>query len=308
MKLSIITINFNNRNGLEKTIESVTSQTCKDFEWIIIDGGSTDGSRELVEKKQKYITYWCSEPDSGIYNAMNKGIKKAKGDYCFFLNSGDRLHDKDVMMNVLGELDGTDFVSGNVWCVNDQYDFLKLYKTPQVLTQYYMLELTLGHQCTFIKTIMLKEHPYDESLKIVADWEEMFYEFLINKRSYKHIDIIISDYPVGGVADQNSALLAKERSIVRDMYLTKKEQDIIMVQHFFSQNDEDSIRRLVEVAYTAFANKNYTQTEYKEIFGNYWVLIEQEKCGYQKIFVELCLTGKMRLALFLYQIMIFFKR
>ena len=129
MKLSIITINFNNRNGLEKTIESVTSQTCKDFEWIIIDGGSTDGSRELVEKKQKYITYWCSEPDSGIYNAMNKGIKKAKGDYCFFLNSGDRLHDKDVMMNVLGELDGTDFVSGNVWCVNDQYDFLKLYKT-----------------------------------------------------------------------------------------------------------------------------------------------------------------------------------
>lgn len=79
MKLSIITINYNNREGLKKTIESVLSQTFTDYEYIIIDGGSTDGSRELIEQYQSHLSFWCSEPDKGIYNAMNKGIAKARG-------------------------------------------------------------------------------------------------------------------------------------------------------------------------------------------------------------------------------------
>ena len=81
MKLSIITINYNNRDGLQKTIESVVSQSFKDFEWIVIDGGSNDGSRELIERYAESISYWVSEPDNGIYNAMNKGIRVSKGDY-----------------------------------------------------------------------------------------------------------------------------------------------------------------------------------------------------------------------------------
>ena len=80
MKLSIITINYNNKAGLQKTIDSVICQTWKDYEWIIIDGGSTDGSKELIEQYQQYFAYWCSEPDKGVYNAMNKGITKAKGE------------------------------------------------------------------------------------------------------------------------------------------------------------------------------------------------------------------------------------
>ena len=142
--------------GLEQTIMSVITQSSKDFQWIIIDGGSTDGSKELLEQYHKYFTYWCSEPDREIYNAMNKGIKHATGDYCSFLNSGDRLHDKNVIKEVMEEMDGTDYVSGNVWCVNDSYEFVKFYKMPQVLSLYYMLELTLGHQRTFIRTKMLK--------------------------------------------------------------------------------------------------------------------------------------------------------
>ena len=78
MKLSIITINYNNKAGLQKTIDSVVAQTWRDFEWIIIDGGSTDGSKELIEQYQQHFAYWCSEPDKGVYNAMNKGIDKAK--------------------------------------------------------------------------------------------------------------------------------------------------------------------------------------------------------------------------------------
>lgn len=101
MRLSIITINYNNLEGLKKTVRSVMDQTWRDFEWIIIDGGSTDGSRELIEevaaRPDSQVSYWCSEPDKGIYNAMNKGTAKAKGEYYLFLNSGDSLYDNEII-------------------------------------------------------------------------------------------------------------------------------------------------------------------------------------------------------------------
>src|SRR5574344_3096999 len=89
MKYSIITINYNNKVGLERTIKSVINQTCKDYEYIIIDGTSTDGSKEVIDKYKQYLNYWVSEPDEGIYYAMNKGTLMSHGDYCNFLNSGD---------------------------------------------------------------------------------------------------------------------------------------------------------------------------------------------------------------------------
>ena len=89
MILSIITINYNNSDGLQRTIESVLSQTWTDFEWIVIDGGSTDGSLDIIKKHASHFSFWCSEPDTGIYNAMNKGITHAKGEYLNFMNSGD---------------------------------------------------------------------------------------------------------------------------------------------------------------------------------------------------------------------------
>ena len=100
MKYSIITINYNNKDGLEKTILSVINQTCQDFEYIIIDGGSTDGSVDVIKKYADRIDYWVSEPDKGIYNAMNKGIIKAKGEYLNFMNSGDCFYDNEVLSNV----------------------------------------------------------------------------------------------------------------------------------------------------------------------------------------------------------------
>lgn len=94
MKLSIITVNLNNRDGLKRPIDSVVSQTFTNYEWIVIDGGSTDGSRELIEQYSNHFAYWCNEPDKGIYNAMNKGIAHAKGEWLQFLNSGDVLYSK----------------------------------------------------------------------------------------------------------------------------------------------------------------------------------------------------------------------
>ena len=118
MTLSIITINYNNAAGLEKTIKSVISQTCKRYEFIIIDGGSKDGSKDIIEKYQDQITYWVSEPDNGIYNAMNKGVKVAKGEYCIFMNSGDIFVDNDVIRDVFNIGFSADIITGGIIILN----------------------------------------------------------------------------------------------------------------------------------------------------------------------------------------------
>ena len=101
-QISIITINYNNASGLEKTIRSVVEQTYNEYEYIIIDGASSDKSKEVIQEYQRYIDFWCSEKDSGIYNAMNKGIQKASGEYLLFLNSGDVLNNSAVLADIHG--------------------------------------------------------------------------------------------------------------------------------------------------------------------------------------------------------------
>src|SRR6478735_1115877 len=113
IQLSIITINYNNLQGLQKTIESVVSQSFKDFEYIIIDGGSTDGSKVLIEKYSESITYWVSEKDNGIYPAMNKGIQVANGEYLLFLNSGDWFYENTTLSMAIPMLRPFDIVYGN---------------------------------------------------------------------------------------------------------------------------------------------------------------------------------------------------
>ena len=112
MKYSIITVNFNNRDGLRKTIESVIHQTCRDYEYIVIDGGSTDGSVDVLKEYDKNIDYWVSEPDKGIYNAMNKGITQAHGEYLNFMNSGDCFYDKNVLENLCEKGLSSDIIVG----------------------------------------------------------------------------------------------------------------------------------------------------------------------------------------------------
>ena len=109
-KLTIITINYNNLEGLKRTVESVINQTWQEFEYIIIDGGSSDGSAEYIESQSGNIDYWVSEPDKGIYNAMNKGIVIATGEYLLFLNSGDHLLNNEGLQKAIIEVCNYDLV------------------------------------------------------------------------------------------------------------------------------------------------------------------------------------------------------
>lgn len=209
MKLSIITINYNNRDGLQKTIDSVVSQTWRDFEWIVIDGGSTDGSKELIEKYQEHFSYWCCEPDKGVYNAMNKGIAKAKGEYLNFMNSGDCFHGNHVLDEVFKLNNNADVIYGNcLFILNDNNNWV--FKPPSSITTHYLLANSLSHQSSFVRTDLLKESGYDESFRICADWCK-FVELFRLGYIFSYVDVIISDYDTTGVSSREMDTLQLER-------------------------------------------------------------------------------------------------
>lgn len=206
MKLSIITINYNNLDGLRKTFESVFNQTCKDFQYIVIDGGSTDGSVDIIKECAKKIDYWVSEPDKGIYHAMNKGIDKAEGEYCIFMNSGDCFYDPEVVSKSLPHLDGTVVVSGSTLISNG----VKSYAPADVTLEYFFQKEIIVHQSTYIRTDWLKKYHYDESYKISSDWKLWIQLLIIEGLPYKSIDTFVSIYDATGVSYMNTPLCIQE--------------------------------------------------------------------------------------------------
>lgn len=220
MKLSIITINYNNLDGLHKTIDSIVNQTWRDFEWIVIDGGSTDGSKELIEKYQDYFAYWCSEPDNGVYNAMNKGISKAKGRYLNFMNSGDCFHNSTILEQVNSYLNEDDIVYG------DMNFLLKnggqwIYHYPQKLSIHFLLYDSIGHQASFIRRSLFDKDGYREDFKIVSDWQK-FLKWFYEGRSFLHIDMIVADFDASGISATNIGQNSSERQIAIEELLGKK--------------------------------------------------------------------------------------
>ncbi|MDH6353798.1 glycosyltransferase involved in cell wall biosynthesis [Dysgonomonas sp. PH5-45] len=171
--VSIITVNLNDAQGLEKTIKSVIGQTYTDFEFIIIDGASTDGSVSVIEKYASQIDIWVSEPDSGIFNAMNKGIKRASGKYCYFLNANDILTSNTVFEQIFKEKEyAAPYICGNQ--INDfgNGDTGIVKNAGRPLTLYDFYWGTIKHQATFIRRDMFALYGlYDENLRIISDWK-----------------------------------------------------------------------------------------------------------------------------------------
>ncbi len=199
MTISVITVNRNDVCGLQKTIDSVISQTVPPSEFIVIDGGSSDGSAVLLEKYAGHITYAISEPDKGIYNAMNKGIGHAHGDYCIFMNSGDCFSSPDVLEKVLSSGAKADIICGDAIILTDPPSRKE---HPEGITLQYLYGSSLCHQAAFIKRSLL-EGGYDESLKIVAD-RKLFLEALVfGGCSYAHIPVDVVRYDVTGYSAKN---------------------------------------------------------------------------------------------------------
>lgn len=222
MKLSIITINYNNDSGLLKTFDSVFNQTCGDFEYIVIDGASKDDAISLIRSNEDRISCWVSEPDKGVYDAMNKGIAKATGDYCLFMNSGDCFYSDDVVEAALPLLDGTDIVYGNTHYTDGKIRYSK--DEPDLFSFFYVS--CWCHQSTFIKTDLLKKYMYDSTLKIVADWKFLLQVVLKDGCTYKAIDLNVSLYDSTGISSTNKELYEYERQLVfNEMFSSRQLRD-----------------------------------------------------------------------------------
>jgi len=205
MKLSIITVNRNNAEGLKKTIESVIQQTYKDVEYIVIDGASTDYSVDVITEYAKNLHYWVSEPDTGIYNAMNKATLKANGDYCLYLNSGDWLVDNKTLENAVLCLTGdADIYYGRRINYYSDNDISRETSKHQDITPLAFLDRTPSHQCSFIRrSLLLQAGLYHEKFRINSDWL-FFLDALVNKNAtFKYIDQYISFYDMRGLSSQS---------------------------------------------------------------------------------------------------------
>lgn len=216
--LSIITINRNNAAGLEKTMQSVADQTYKYFEYIVVDGASTDGSVDVIKKYEQQFVYlkWVSEPDLGIYNAMNKGIRMASGDYIQILNSGDIFAASDVMERMLAALGkqkkGADILYGNM--IKKDYATGKMIgKSGEVeysLRQYY--SSTMNHDCCYIRRDLFDVYGlYDENLKIVSDWKWFLQAIGLGNVKPVYADIDVTIFDTSGISECNIELRNKER-------------------------------------------------------------------------------------------------
>lgn len=203
--LSIVTINYNNKDGLEKTIKSVLSQSYRGFEYIIIDGGSTDGSVEVIKEYASQIDYWVSEPDKGIYNAMNKGILQAHGKYLNFMNAGDCFHDTEVLNKIIPLLK-SDIVTG------EESRLRRIIKKD--ITMFDFVKGTISHQASFIRKKLFINHLYDENYKIVSDWKFFMEAIVFRHCSFKKIEVIVCDFDQTGIGAIHPELNEKERAEV----------------------------------------------------------------------------------------------
>ncbi len=200
-KLAIITINRNNAAGLRKTMESVFSQTCKDFEYIVVDGASTDGSAEYIRAHVDQLTYWVSEKDSGIYNAMNKGVRAAKDEYLLMLNSGDFLVDDRVIERILPELDGTDIVQGNIITIEDGKEVVERGYGKSDITFIDVMKNHFLHQASFCRRNLFDQYGYfDESYRINGD--TVFYAKCLGfgNASFRYVDVNIANFDTTGIS------------------------------------------------------------------------------------------------------------
>lgn len=211
MKLSIITVNLNDKKGLDATITSVINQTFQQFEYIVVDGLSNDGSLSLLESCLR-INNWISEKDKGVYDAMNKGINMASGEYLLFLNSGDFLNTEHTLKNIVPHLLNTDIIYGDL--IFDDQKHPHVYRYPDKLTVEFLFEASLGHPATFIRRDLFKQFGnYDTNYKIISDWVFFLRCILKECATTKHIDQIISVFDTNGMSSDpnNSNKITNER-------------------------------------------------------------------------------------------------
>lgn len=220
--ISVVTVSYNAVSTIEQTILSVINQTYPNVEYVIIDGGSTDGTVDVIKKYADRISYWVSEPDKGIYDAMNKGIDRITGEWVNFMNSGDIFYDKNVIENIFLE---NKLEEVNVIYGDSRLNFLwgdKIIK-PDILNNI-LSGMIFIHQSSFIRTKQMKKYKYETKYKLCADYNFFLKCFQENSESFKYIPLLVSIYDAeSGLSSQNKIRLLNEKHDIHKSLLKKSD-------------------------------------------------------------------------------------
>lgn len=212
--LSIITINLNNGDGLRRTLQSIADQQCPQVECIVIDGGSTDHSLQVISNFQSIVTKTISELDGGIYAAMNKGWRLSGGKYCLFLNAGDDFFQTDVLNTLLKKLahSSADYLYGNLNTINVKgISHLQEFNEPVSLN--YLFRWFIPHPASCIKKSLLQQYNgYAERYRIIADWIFSIKAFCHGAR-FEHIPYCIANFYLDGISSTQHGLAAVEKQM-----------------------------------------------------------------------------------------------
>lgn len=230
--ITIITVVYNCVNTLEETILSVINQDCDDFEYIIVDGGSNDGTVEIIKKYQDKITLWISEPDNGIYDAMNKSLNYVNGNWCYYLNSGDSFYSGDVLSNVIPYLnDDIDVVYGSINCITRTNSFVKKPSSIGKILE----KMVFCHQAVFVKKEILKKFKFNVNYKIAADFD-LFRKLYIKNFIFFEIEIVIANYDAfTGISSKNIIEMEKEYYIITEKWDSFKYKVKFLLKVFYFQ-------------------------------------------------------------------------
>ena len=243
-KYTIITINYNNGKELRRTIESVINQTLTDFEYVVIDGGSTDDSISIIKEYADRIDFWISERDKGVYNAMNKGLSHAHGEYVNFMNSGDSFYSPTVLEEIDSEIGDADILFGNVCnsLSGRRYGGIKADSEVTFLT---LKKEIICHQGTFYRRTIFERHPYDESLKLIADWKVNVQAIVFDNCKVKVVDTIVANYDLTGMSSTQSQLHAEERKrVMAELFPERILKDY---EHLYTESEMPIVGLLPEL-------------------------------------------------------------
>jgi len=216
--ISIVTVVYNGEKYLEQTIQSVINQSYDNVEYIVIDGGSTDGTLDIVKKYVHAIDYWVSEPDKGIYDAMNKGISIFSGDWINFMNAGDTFLSENTVENIIGQVINRkecEVIYGRVLMKFQSFEKKSRTKSPEELPY----GMVFGHQALFLKRSWQLTHLYDTKYKICADYD-LICRLYIEGASFCYIDDVVSVCSSGGVSDRLHFSLQKEVAEISSKYFS----------------------------------------------------------------------------------------
>lgn len=228
--ISIITVVYNGAKTLEQTIQSVLNQTHENIEYIIIDGGSTDGTLKIIDKYKEHITYWVSEPDKGLYDAMNKGIRMAKGELIGMINSDDWYEPNAIELIVEAFKQNPEkkiFHGDRIDILGDGTKRLRRFHPSKFKFLYY--GMTYNHPSMFFHRDIYKESFYNINLKALSDYEFVLAQFLKNKNSFLYIPEAYVNYRLDGISAQ-----MKLKQSLSEGFISRKNAGQNIIQNCFA--------------------------------------------------------------------------